>query len=294
MIYWTYRFAAFFVRILPLKGAYWLGLRICDAMFFLNRRGRRAVRDNLRIIFEHQGILPSRQILDGCARKTFQYFGKYLADFIRFRKLSPEGVRENISIQGLEHLEAIRASKRGAILLTAHYGNWELGGAFIASMGIPVHAVVRPVPSPALERVFQCFREQRGLKVIPLAHAGVGIIKALRRGEAVALVGDRDFTGNGHPHSFFGREVSLPRGAAWFAHRTGVPITMGFATRAPDDSFILRMHPPIDPAHEPSEEAIQAKIVAIMEDTIARDPCQWFIFDPFWPSESGNHPPPTP
>ena len=294
MIYWIYRLAAFFIRILPLKGAYWLGLRICDAMFFLNRRGRRAVRDNLRIIFEHQGILPSRQILDGCARKTFQYFGKYLADFIRFRKLSPEGVRENISIQGLEHLEAIRASKRGAILLTAHYGNWELGGAFIASMGIPVHAVVRPVASPALERVFQYFRERRGLKVIPLAHAGTGILKALRRGEAVALVGDRDFTGNGHPQSFFGRDVSLPRGAAWFAHRTGVPITMGFATRAPDDSFILRMHPPIDPAHEPSEEAIQAKIVAIMEDTIARDPCQWFIFDPFWPSTSGNPPPPTP
>ena len=294
MIYWLYRLAAFFIRILPLKGAYWLGLRICDAMFFLNRRGRRAVRDNLRIIFEHQGILPSRQILDGCARKTFQYFGKYLADFIRFRKLSPAGVRENISIQGLEHLEAIRASKRGAILLTAHYGNWELGGAFIASMGIPVHAVVRPVASPALERVFQYFRERRGLKVIPLAQAGTGILKALKRGEAVALVGDRDFTGNGHPHSFFGRDVSLPRGAAWFAHRTGVPITMGFATRAPDDSFILRMHPPIDPAREPSEEAIQAKIVAIMEDTIARDPCQWFIFDPFWPGASGNPPPLAP
>ncbi|NCA82265.1 MAG: hypothetical protein EOM72_05915 [Opitutae bacterium] len=294
MIYRFYRFMAFLVRILPLKGAYWLGLRLCDLMFFVNHRGRLAVRDNLRTIFESQGILPSRQILDGCARKTFQSFGKYLADFIRFRKLSPEGVRESISIQGLEHLEAIRDSKRGAILLTAHYGNWELGGAFIASMGIPVHAVVRPVPSPALERVFQYFREQRGLKVIPLAQAGTGILKALRRGEAVALVGDRDFTGNGHPHRFFGRDVSLPRGAAWFAHRTGVPIYMGFATRAPDDSFILRMHPPIDPAHEPSEEAIQEKIIAIMEDTIARDPCQWFIFDPFWPDESGNPPPPTP
>lgn len=286
MIYWLYRLVAFFVRILPRKGAYWLGLRICDMMFFLNHRGRRAVRENIRIIFAHQGILPSRHILDGCARKTFQYFGKYLADFIRFKKLTAEGVRRSVSIQGLEHLEAIRASTRGAILLTAHYGNWELGGAFIASMGIPVNAVVRPVASPALERVFHYFREQRGLKVIPLAHAGVGIIKALKRGEAVALVGDRDFTGNGHPHSFFGREASLPRGAAWFSHRTGVPIYVGFATRAPDDSFILRLHPPIDPAEAGSEDAIQEKIVAIMEETIARDPCQWFIFDPFWPNKS--------
>jgi lauroyl/myristoyl acyltransferase len=286
MIYWIYRFIAFLIRILPLKGAYWLGLRLCDLMFFFNRRGRRAVRDNIRIIFEHQGIVPSRHILDGYARKTFQYFGKYLADFIRFRKPAAEDVRENLSIQGLEYIEAIRDSKRGAIMLTAHFGNWELGGAFLASMGILVNAVVRPVPSPALERLFHYFREQRGMKVIPLANAGIGVIKALKRGEAVALVGDRDFTGNGHLHSFFGHDTSLPRGAAWFAHRTGVPIFMGFATRAPDDTFILRMHPPIDPAVVKTEDEIQAQIVAIMEETIARDPCQWFIFDPFWPPKT--------
>ena len=290
MIYALYRVVAFLVRRLPLKLAYWLGLRICDGMYFINRRGRLAVRENLRTIFDHQGILPSRRILDGCTRKTFQYFGKYLADFIRFQKLTPEGVRDQISIQGLEHLESIRDAKRGAILLTAHYGNWELGGAFIASMGIPIHAVVRPVPSPSLERIFNLFRRQRGLQVIPLASAGIGILKALKRGEVVALVGDRDFTGNGRPWKFFGRETSLPRGAAWFSHRTGLPIYMGFATRAPDDTFILRILPPIDPAQAGSEDAIQSRIAAVMEDTIARDPCQWFIFDPFWPagSDAGN------
>ena len=179
MTYWLYRLVAFLVRILPLKGAYWVGLRICDLMFYLNRRGRAAVRENLRIVLEGQGIRPSRHILDGCARKTFQYFGKYLADFIRYRKLTAEEVRENVSLRGLEHLEAIRDSKRGAIMLTAHYGNWELGGSFVAAMGIPIHAVVRPVPAPALERIFSYFREQRGIQVIPLAHAGPGILSAV-------------------------------------------------------------------------------------------------------------------
>ena len=290
MTYWFYRGVAFLVRLLPLPVAYWLGLRICDLFYFLNRRGRAAVRENLGIVFAHQGIVPSSRLVDGCARKTFQYFGKYLADFIRYRKLTPEGIRERVSVQGAEQLDAIRTSKRGAILLTAHFGNWELGGAFIASMGIPLHAVVRPVPSPALERIFDYFREQRGLHVIPLAKAGVGVAKALKRGETVALVGDRDFTGNGRPWKFFGRETSLPRGAAWFAHRTGAPIYMGFATRAPDDTFILRIHPPIDPAQVPTEDAIQEKIVAVMEATIARDPCQWFIFDPFWPGGSATAP----
>ena len=290
MTYWFYRGVAFLVRLLPLPVAYWLGLRICDLFYFLNRRGRAAVRENLGIVFAHQGIVPSNRLLDGCARKTFQYFGKYLADFIRYRKLTPEGIRERVSVQGAEHLEALRNTPRGAIVLTAHFGNWELGGAFIASMGIPLHAVVRPVPSPALERIFEFFREQRGLHVIPLAKAGVGVAKALKRGETVALVGDRDFTGNGRPWKFFGRETSLPRGAAWFAHRLGAPIVVGFVTRAPDDTFLLRLHPPIDPAQIPTEEAIQEKIAAILEDAIARDPCQWFIFDPFWPREPGAEP----
>lgn len=283
MIYWFYRFIAFLVRIMPLNFAYWFWLRLCDAMYFFNTKGREAVRDNLRTVFESQGILLSNHVVEGCSRKTFQNFGKYLADFIRFRKQTPESLREYVSIQGMEHLETIRNSGRGAIMLTAHYGNWELGGAFIASMGIPINVIVRPVPKPALERIFQFFREQRGMKIIPLEHAGMATIKALKRGEVVALVGDRDFSGNGVHRKFFGRETTLPRGGAWFAHRLGVPLYVGFATRTPDDSFILRVHEPIEPKDYPTEEAIQDKIIQQMEDTIARDPTQWFIFNPFWP-----------
>ena len=115
MTYWFYRGVAFLVRLLPLPVAYWLGLRICDLFYFLNRRGRDAVRENLGIVFAHQGIAPSNHLLDGCARKTFQYFGKYLADFIRYRKLTPEGIRERVSVQGAEHLETLRNSPRGVM-----------------------------------------------------------------------------------------------------------------------------------------------------------------------------------
>jgi len=166
-----------------------------------------------------------------------------------------------------------------------NYGNWELGGAFIAAMGIPINVIVRPVANPSLERAYRFFREQRGMKVIPLENAGMATIKALKRGEVVALVGDRDFSGNGVTRNLFGRETTLPRGAAWFAHRLGVPLYVGFATRTPDDSFILRLHAPIDPEKYPTEEAIQDQIITLMEETIARDPTQWFIFDRFWPEK---------
>lgn len=288
MTYWFYRFLAFLVRLMPLHFAYWFWLRICDTTWRFNGAARAAVQENLRTIFKGRDIQPSTCVIEGCSRKTFQAFGKYLADFIRFRKLSPEKLREYISIQGGKNLEAICNSKQGAIVLTAHYGNWELGGAVMAAMGVPFNVIVRPVPNPNLERVFQFFREQRGMKVIPMERAGVATTKALKRGEVVALVGDRDFTGNGITQKFFGRETSLPRGGAWFAHRLKVPLYIGFAIRTADDSFILRIHDPILPEDYPTEEAIQQKINTVMEETIARDPTQWFIFDRFWPEKSDS------
>ena len=63
MIYWFFRFIAFLVRALPLKVAYWLFLRICDTIYFLNPKGRSAVRQHLQTIFAHQDIQPSRCLL---------------------------------------------------------------------------------------------------------------------------------------------------------------------------------------------------------------------------------------
>lgn len=283
MMYAFYRLLGFIFRVMPINMAHWILLRICDLAYFFNPKGRAAVRENLRTVFVFEGIEPSKRLLAGCSRKTFQNFGKYLADFIRFRKLTEKQIREFVSISGQEQLETLRKSKRGAIVLTAHYGNWELGGALIAAMGFKVHAVVRPVASAPLERLYTFFRMQRGMDVIHLAHASTGIIRALKRNEVVAMVGDRDFTGNGHPHSMMGRETSLPRGAAWFAHRLQLPILFGGVHRAPDDTYILRLAPLLEPADYPTEEALQRRITELMEETILRDPCQWYIFNPFWP-----------
>ena len=280
--YIFYRFLAFVIRAMPLKLAHWLGLRLCDAAFFLNRRAREAVEENLLTVWKHEGLTPSTGHLRGCTRKTFQYFGKYTADFIRFRQMPPERLRRFVSVSGLAEVEKLRASGRGGIILTLHYGNWELGGAFFAAHGFKVHAVVQPVASPPMERIYTFFRQQRGMDVIPLARAATGITRALRRGDLVAMVGDRDFTGTGIPHDFMGRPATLPHGAAWFAHKLDVPILFGAIRREPDDTYAIRLAPLITPEEYPTETAIQDRLVALMEQTILSDPCQWFTFYPFW------------
>ncbi|MBU1694139.1 MAG: lysophospholipid acyltransferase family protein [Verrucomicrobia bacterium] len=280
--YWPYRIAAFLSRALPERLAYWVGLRFADLFYRFDAHGRAAVKANLGRIFSARGVRPAEQALDGLARKTFQYFGKYLVDFFRFSRLTPEDIRERVSIEHWDYMEQALAMQRGVVLVSAHLGNWELGGAVIAGLGCTINAVVLPQRLEKLNQLFQGQRERRGLRVIPMGSSVFNLIRCLKKKECLALVADRDYTGTSDPVEFFGRPARMPVGPAWLSWRTGAPVLAGFLIREVDDTFLLRFYPPILPAQEESMEALRRRINVILEKEIAERPYQWFVFEPFW------------
>lgn len=283
--YSLYKAAQWLSRAIPRPFAYWLSLRTADLYFFLDRRGREAVIDNLRHVLRFAGREASESELRLKARRTFQYFGKYLVDFFRFARLSERDMRELVSVEHPEYIAQARDKGRGVILVTAHLGNWELGGAVLASMGFKVNAVALQQSSAKLNEFFQHHRRQRGMAVIPLGHAVPDLIRALRRREFVALLADRDYSRRSDYVTLCGAAACLPRGPAWLAEKTGAPILAGFMLRNADETFTLRFYPPIDPAKVPAGE-IQRSISAILEDCVRRDPDQWFMFERVWSGRS--------
>ncbi|HOW97787.1 MAG TPA: lysophospholipid acyltransferase family protein [Kiritimatiellia bacterium] len=284
--YWPYRIAAFLSRALPERLAYWVGLRFSDLFYRRDQKGRAAVMGNIATVLRARGVQPARDALDGFARKTFQYFGKYLVDFFRFSRLTQEDIERRVSIEHRERLDQSLALGRGLILVTAHFGNWELGGAVIAGLGYPVNAVVLPQRLEKLNRLFQGQRERRGLRVIPMGSSVFNLIRCLRRKELLALLADRDFTGKSDPVEFFGKPAHMPVGPAWLSFKTGAPVLVGFLIREVDDTFRLRLYPPILPGPDASIEGIRARINEILEKEIAERPYQWFMFDPFWDAQA--------
>ncbi len=284
--YWLYRLASLISRALPQGLAYWFGLRIADQYYRFNRAGREAVMANLRQIFLHRGIEPADQALRGFARKTFQYFGKYLVDFFRYAELTPAQLKHIISVQHRDYLQQCLDRKTGVLLLTAHFGNWELGSAVMSAMGHRITAVVLPQRLEKLNRLFQQQRERRGVRLIPLGSSALSILRCLKRGELVALLADRDFTARDDRVTFFGRPARIPKGPAWLAKKMGVPILPAFLVRQVDDTFLLRFHEPIIPGDGETEEALQQRVCLAMEKEIAEEPYQWFIFDNFWEAEN--------
>ena len=281
-MYTCYRVAQVISRSLPRRFAYWLGLRIADHFYAFDRAGRRAVMANFRQILTMQGIAASDETLRQMARKNFQYFGKYLVDFFKFTRFTPAVIQRLVSMEHIEYLEQAEALGRGVIFITAHLGNWELGGAILASPGRRIHAVFLPQRENKINELFQKHRSQRGLQCIPLGHAARGVMEALKHNECVAMLADRDFTAHHFPILFFGKPAHLSSGPARIAVKTQAPLAPIFILRQPDDTFLLRLYPPIVPNPQTTVAELQERIRDVLEQEIGRNPLQWFMFDDFW------------
>jgi KDO2-lipid IV(A) lauroyltransferase len=280
--YTAYWLAAQLSRRLPLSFAYWVGLRCADVFCRRDRVGRANVESNLRRIYAYRGIAAGSEFLARMERKTYQFFGKYLVDFFRYSVASCEEIKDRVTIAGWERFESAMERKRGVILVSAHLGNWELGGLVLSLRNYPLTTVYRPFGSPRLDRLFDDRRNARGFTTLPLGGAARGLTDALRRGETVALLADRDFSRQVEPAVFFGAPARLPRGPAVLAARTRACLVPTFLIRGVDDHYLLEFTSVIDPVEVRGVAALQRRIIEAMEYVIGAHPHQWFIFDDFW------------
>lgn len=262
--------------------AYWLALRIADVYFALDRPARRAVMANLRRVLAEDGRRPRPGDVRRLARRTFHNFGKYLVDFFRFSRLTEDEIRALVVLEGEARVREALAQGKGLIVVTGHIGNWELGGAVLAGMGYKLNAVALRHPSAKVNDFFERHRRERGMTIIPFGHAVTALVRALKRGECVALLADRDYSRRNDFAPLFNAPACLPRGPAWLAEKTGAPIVPGFLLRQADDTFLLRFHEPIVPGAGIGREEIQRRICRVLEAEIGANPSQWFMFEGVW------------
>jgi KDO2-lipid IV(A) lauroyltransferase len=281
-LYGYYRTAAVLSRSVPRPFAYWIGLRAADYFYRRNGPDRQAVTSNLRHIYQAKGIDPGSEVLDGVVRKTYQYFGKYLVDFFRFTRLSQRELGKLVSFEHLEYLDDMLAQGRGVVAISAHFGNWELGGAVLAAKGYTFHTVFLPERLEKVNEFFYKTRSQRGFNLVPYGSAARDLYRLLRRGQLVSLLADRDFSGRNDRVPFFGKLARFPRGPGLLAMRTGAPVVPGFVIRQVDDTFLLRMHKPIDPRDCEDEKELLGRIAQVLEQEVGEHPHQWFLFEDFW------------
>lgn len=237
------------------------------------------------------GLHPDHPEVGRLAREMVRQHARAWVDFFWFGQREPrEALAQFASIEGLERLDGAITEGRGVILLTAHAGNYELGGLLLRARGLSVHAVYKPDRFEAVERLRERLRRQGGVVGLPVDGVGFStlpLVKLLREGRLVGMQGDRDFSLNGVSVPFFGREVPFPRGPWELAAMTGAPVVTSFFFVDEAGRFHARFGEPIRIRGARGERmaAIEAGLrayVADLEALIRRHPSQWYCFYPFW------------
>ncbi len=285
LLYWAYRAAVPVAGVIPARLAYAVLDQFADAAWLLNGSVRRIVEANLRRVIG----TPNRR-WRRAVRGVFRTGVRNYWDTLRIPNLSDADVRSLVHIRGWQHLDAALARGRGAILVGAHLSSLALTTQAFAANGYRVNVAVEPIDPPELLELLTRLRAGRGMQVVPLGpRLGTQFAAALRRGEPVALIVDRDVTGSGVQVPFFGAPARLPSGPALLALRSQAPILPAAAIRRADARFEGVIEAPIPISRSGDVRAdvvrITEAIAARLEYYIRRHPEQWTAFQPVWGSE---------
>lgn len=257
-----------------------VGRRLGDVLWLLLPRRRAVAVDNLRRSF---GADQPASEIRRLGRRSFQHLGMNVVEICRYA-LRPTGVMlSRIRLEGREHLEAAAAHGRGVLILTAHYGNWELLAAAHGLSGLPLSIVVRPLDHPLLDELAARFRRRSGAELIIKRQAVRDVLGALRRRRMVGILLDQNATrAEGVFVPFFGAPACTSKGLALLALRTGAPVVPIFLRRDPDGRHCVDVGPALPPPPDGQVTTYTAAFNRVLEAAIRRAPEQWLWMHDRW------------
>lgn len=282
-LYILYRIGYFLVMLLPLKLSYALACLAADICYTVNHKDREAIIKNFETILGGQN---DRHALERMARELYRNFAKYLVDFFRFSRIDKEYIDKFVKVEGAHNIDTALAKGKGVIAMSAHIGNWELGGSVISMIGYPISAVVLPHRNKKIDDFFRGQRLIGNFMPIEIGAAIKECYRVLKSNKILGLLGDRDFTKNGLLLDFFGKKTLFPKGPSAFSYRLGSPIVPTLIVRQPDDTFRMVFEEPIfadmDKKEDEAVLELAKKCASIIEAYVKRYPTQWYIFKDMW------------
>ncbi|MFH1373896.1 MAG: lysophospholipid acyltransferase family protein [bacterium] len=273
-------------------GFTWLGVKLAGLMsaraadvfgatlgrlaYILLASRRHIAYDNLR---RSLGDTVSPEETQAIVRRVFENIGRTLIEFARFGRIKPAGTRKIVVGDGEEHLQQTRREGRGGLVVTAHFGNWELLGSWVAAAGYPMDFLVGTQHNQKVDRLFNDFRRQMGVGIVSLKTSARGVFKCLRANRIAGLVSDQHASSGGVVVNFLGRPAATPRGPAAFAIRAGCPLLPFLIRRERYDRHVVMAGTPVYPPNSGNEEkdieTMTKAYTKFFEDGIRRYPDQW-------------------
>ncbi|MDD5285871.1 MAG: lysophospholipid acyltransferase family protein [Desulfuromonadaceae bacterium] len=280
----------FFINLFTILVPRWLfppfAFLFGGIFYLLLAEPRRVVRSNLRVVTGTQSV-------EWLVFSTFCMFGRNWCDVMLMMRLKGKKLQQLIGRRSdAASLDAALKAGTGAILVSPHLGNWELGGLGLADLGYKINVLTFREPDEKVNELRESSRRERGIGFIyvdrhdtsPLAI--IEAVNALRRNEVLALLGERDGSSHTIRIDFFGEPADIPVGPAYLSLASGapvipvfVPMERGKYSTLMDEAIYFRG------GHGRHNEAIRSgmeRLVSVFESYIRKYPDQWYNFYDFF------------
>jgi KDO2-lipid IV(A) lauroyltransferase len=271
-------------QALPHDAALHFGSLLGRITFSVVRLRRRIVVENLKKAFPGRSDAEIRAI----ARDTYRNLGMSLVEYARLPVTSAEQMRQRITVEGSEHLDRALELSKGAVLVTGHFGSWELMGARLKSQGYPMSFLVGEQKNKAVDDLMNDLRRSQGIGIIGMGASMRHVLKALKGNQFVAMLSDQDAGSRGVFVDFMGRPASTPFGPASFAVRTGASLIAGFILREDLSRHRVILEAPlvsIAGANEQQESLrLTQQYTSLLEKYVRERPDHWLWLHRRWKS----------
>jgi len=280
--YLGYRLLEVFIILLPYKLAYIVasgGARL----WFATGTHVRLIKKNISIVLKKSITDPE---IHRIAISIFVNWGKNIVDFLKYKVVSIEKLKQRIKLEGLKNLDKALEKGKGVIIFTSHIGNFEWGISMLGIKGYKIWGLSLFRKSKMTNKFFELKRLSKGVKTLYI-NKMLHVLKLLKNNEIVAVPSDWDSTGkSARPFDFFGRKANLPTGALRLALRSGAVLVPCFIWR--DGKYTHRqvIGEPVELELSGEKEELveknMEKIIPIMEKYIREHIVEWELFHDIW------------
>jgi lauroyl/myristoyl acyltransferase len=280
------------VRTLPRPVSYGIGHIGTWLAWRLMTKTNAAVRDNLRAVFP----MASDSQLQRHALEIYRSYAYSTIDFLRAVSANDQeaGATFDIRPEDRTTFEQVLAGGKGGLLVTGHYGSWEIGGLLMRVLGLPLTVVAMLESDPEVNRLRRETRAQMGVDTLEVRQAletALQIRRLLGENRLVAMLIDRHLGRDRVRVTHFGRPAYFLQTPALMAYLSGAPLIPCFLERVAPGRFRTFAATPIEVDRRLGrEEAIQRATQGVadaIESRVRVNPHAWYHFYRYWDAQRG-------
>jgi len=271
------------IKTLPEGASYAAFDRIADNLWSRNKGGVVQLERNLRRVHPELTHAEVREL----SREGMRSYMRYWCEAFRLPTWSPQRITATFQMERVHLMDEALASGRGAVMVPGHMANWDHAGAWGCLRYGGLTTVAERLKPAKLYEQFLAYRQKMGFEVLGLGDPDVmrTLVRRLREGRLVALLGDRDLSGSGVHVQLFGETASLPAGPALLSIMTGAPmhpVSMWFDgefTRAYVHDVI---EVPTGVDRETAVATMTQQLADAYTDSIRRHSRDWHMLQKVW------------